>query len=124
MLKLGGAVKPDYEEKKELRVSLLSIDTATPYAWCHAEFVIAVTDVPEAPTFLHLSNYAGSVPENQPGVYAADIVTEDDSGDTHTYSLVSGEAGASCDGRRPEAGASGADAFPSRGLGTRKMPIL
>ncbi len=31
-----------------------------------------------------------------------------------------GEAPASRDGRRTEAGASGADAFPSRGLGTRK----
>jgi len=26
-----------------------------------------VTDVPEAPTFLHLSGYGGSLPENQPG---------------------------------------------------------
>ncbi len=91
VLKTGGNAKPDYEEKKELRISLLSIDTATPYAWCHAEFVIAVTDVPEAPTFLHLSGYGGSVPENQPGSYVADIVSEDDPGDTHTYSLVSGE---------------------------------
>ncbi len=33
---------------------------------------------------------------------------------------LAGEAPASRDGRRPEAGASGADAFPSRGLGTRK----
>jgi hypothetical protein len=32
------------------------------------------------------------------------------------------QAPASRDGRRPEAGASGADAFPSRGLGTRKKP--
>ncbi len=91
VLKTGGDAKPDYEEKKELRISLLSIDTATPYAWCHAEFVIAVTDVPEAPTFLHLSDYGGSVPENQPGSFVANIVTEDDPGDTHTYSLVSGE---------------------------------
>ncbi len=91
VLKTGGNTKPDYEEKKELRVSLLSIDSGTPYAWCHAEFVIAVTDVPEAPTFLHLSNYGGSVPENQPGSFVANIVTEDDPGDTHSYSLVSGE---------------------------------
>ena len=91
VLKLSGTVKPDYEEKKELRISLLSIDSATPYAWCHAEFVIAVTDVPEGPAFLHLSNYAGSVPENEPGAFAANIVSEDDAGDTHTYSLVSGE---------------------------------
>ncbi len=33
---------------------------------------------------------------------------------------LAGEAPASRDGRLPEAGASGADAFPSRGLGTRK----
>jgi hypothetical protein len=33
---------------------------------------------------------------------------------------LAGEAPASRDGRRTEAGASGADAFPSRGLGTRK----
>jgi hypothetical protein len=33
---------------------------------------------------------------------------------------LAGEAPASRDGRRPEAGASGADAFPSWGLGTRK----
>ncbi len=91
VLKTGGNTKPDYEEKKELRISLLSIDSGTPYAWCHAEFVIAVTDVPEGPTFLHLSNYPGSVPENEPGAFAANIVSEDDAGDTHTYSLVSGE---------------------------------
>jgi len=91
VLKTSGEEKPDYEEKKELRVCLKSIDTATPYAWCHAEFVVAVTDVPEAPTFLHLSGYGGSLPENQPGSFVANIVTEDDPGDTHTYSLVSGE---------------------------------
>jgi hypothetical protein len=34
---------------------------------------------------------------------------------------AAGEAPASRDGRRTEAGASVADAFPSRGLGTRKM---
>ncbi|GEM_PF-107053 len=33
---------------------------------------------------------------------------------------LAGEAPASRDRRRPEAGASGADAFPSRGLGTRE----
>ncbi len=33
---------------------------------------------------------------------------------------LAGEAPASRDGRLPEAGASGADAFPSWGLGTRK----
>jgi hypothetical protein len=36
---------------------------------------------------------------------------------------LAGEAPASRDGRRPEAGASGADAFPSGGLGTRKNPL-
>jgi len=91
VLKTSAYAKPDYEEKKELRVCVKSIDTATPYAWCHAEFVVTVTDVPEAPTFLHLSNYDGSVPENQPGSFVANIVTEDDPGDTHSYSLVSGE---------------------------------
>ncbi len=95
MLKLGGAVKPDYEEKKELRVSLLSIDTATPYAWCHAEFVIAVTDVPEAPTFLHLSNYDGSVPENQARFLC----------------------GRYCDGRRPRRQAYLQPDFRRRGYG-------
>ncbi len=37
---------------------------------------------------------------------------------------LAGEAPASRCGRRPEAGASGADAFPSRGLGTRKIVFL
>jgi hypothetical protein len=37
---------------------------------------------------------------------------------------IAGEAPASRDGRRTEAGASGADAFPSWGLGTRKGGIL
>ncbi len=37
---------------------------------------------------------------------------------------LAGEAPASRDGRLPEAGASGADAFPSRGLGTRKNFFL
>ncbi len=36
---------------------------------------------------------------------------------------LAGEAPASRDRRRTEAGASGADAFPSRGLGTRKKKL-
>jgi|GEM_PF-3691411 len=90
ILKTSGYANPDHEEKKELRVCLISVDIAKPYAWCHAEFVITVTDVPEAPTFLHLSGYKG-VPENQPGSFVANIVTEDDPGDSHTYRIVSGE---------------------------------
>ncbi len=91
VLKTSGYANPDHEKKKELRISLKSVDISKPYAWCHDEFVITVTDVPEAPVFLHLSGYSGAVPENQPGSYVASIVTEDDPGDIHTYRLVSGE---------------------------------
>ncbi|OQX17121.1 MAG: hypothetical protein BWK80_39625, partial [Desulfobacteraceae bacterium IS3] len=47
MLITGKNFMPDFETRQRYRISLRSIDINANYAWCHAEFGIVITDVPE-----------------------------------------------------------------------------
>jgi hypothetical protein len=73
----------------------IRVRSADPYDLSTEEvFAITVNDVNELPTDLTLGN--DSVPENEaPGTVVGQLGTTDpDDGDTHTYSLVSGEGSA------------------------------
>jgi len=80
------------EAKSSYSIRVRSTDSGG--LWTEKLFTVSVTNVNEAPTGIGLSN--GTVAENQPsgtlvGTFTA---TDPDSGDSHTYTLVSGEGDA------------------------------
>jgi hypothetical protein len=78
----------DREAKVSYCIRVRSTDVAG--SFCEQDFVITISDVNESPTDIQLGN--ASVPENQPsGATVGILSTSDpDSGDTFTYTLVSG----------------------------------
>jgi len=84
---LQTAASFDYETKDTYKIRVESSNGGTS---CKKKFTITVTDINDAPTDISLDN--SSVAENQPpGTAVGTFTTTDqDSGDSHTYSLVSG----------------------------------
>ncbi len=85
---LQTAASFDYESQSNYLIRVRTTDQGG--LWFEKAFVIAVTNVNEAPTNLALSN--ATVPENQPaGTLVGSFSTSDpDAGDTFNYLLVSG----------------------------------
>jgi uncharacterized delta-60 repeat protein len=86
---LRSAVPLDFETKPSLRVRVRSTDQGG--LWAETSFVITVTDAtPEPPKTISLSS--ATVAENQPAQTIVGTLssTDDDAGDTFTYSLVAG----------------------------------
>lgn len=86
--RLLAATPLDFETKNTYIIRLRTTDSGG--ASFEKDFTITVTDVNEAPASLSLNG--SSLPENQPagamvGVFSA---IDQDAGDTHTYTLVSG----------------------------------
>ena len=82
----------DYESKSSYSIRVRSTDQGS--LWTEKAFTITVTNVNEMPTDIALSD--STVPENQPGdtVVGTLSTADPDSGNTFTYSLVSGAGGA------------------------------
>lgn len=78
----------DYEAQANYAVRIRATDNGG--AWVEKNITVTVTDVNEAPTGLALS--ATSINENEPAGSAIGSfsITDQDNGDSHTYSLVSG----------------------------------
>ena len=81
----------DYETDSSYSIRVLTTETASPYYYFVKQFIITVTDVNEDPTDITLSDQ--TVDENQAiGTEVGTFTTtDDDTGDTHTYSLVAGD---------------------------------
>jgi mRNA-degrading endonuclease HigB of HigAB toxin-antitoxin module len=88
---LRTAVELDFETQDTYSVRVMSTDSGGLSVEQALVVTVTVTDVNEAPTAVSLS--PDSVPENvEIGTVVGDLSTEDpDEGDTHTYSLVSGD---------------------------------
>ena len=80
----------DAETKSSYAIRVRTTDSGTPNLSFEQTFTITVNNVNEAPTVLSLSN--SSVAENQPAASAVGTfsTTDPDTGDTFTYTLVSG----------------------------------
>lgn len=78
----------DYETQANYAVRIRATDNGG--AWVEKNITVTVTDVNEAPTGLTLS--AASINENEPAGSAIGnfSITDQDNGDSHTYTLVSG----------------------------------
>ncbi|MBX3177021.1 MAG: hypothetical protein KF886_06665 [Candidatus Hydrogenedentes bacterium] len=84
----------DFETKSSLSVRIRSTDPAG--AFVEAVFTIAVNDLNDTPESISLSN--ATVLENQPaGTLVGEFMAGDADGDSHTYTLVSGEGAADND---------------------------
>ncbi|MCL4201429.1 MAG: cadherin repeat domain-containing protein [Pirellulaceae bacterium] len=86
---LRSAVDLDFETKDTYLIRVISTDSGG--LSVEQALVVTVTDVNEAPTAVSLS--PGSVPEDaEIGTVVGVLASEDpDAGDSHTYSLVSGD---------------------------------
>ncbi|HSS77020.1 MAG TPA: cadherin domain-containing protein, partial [Thermoanaerobaculia bacterium] len=80
----------DFETKSSYSIRVRSTDSGTCNLFFEKVFTITVTDVNETPTNIALS--PSSVAENQPSgtVVGTFSTTDQDAGDTHTYTLVVG----------------------------------
>ncbi|SVE54995.1 uncharacterized protein METZ01_LOCUS507849, partial [marine metagenome] len=90
-LKMKDSVSANYESKNSYSITVTATDAAG-LTTSH-EFTLAVNDVNEAPTSITLS--ASTIEENDLGAIVGTLIsTDDDFGDTHTYTLSGADADA------------------------------
>ena len=80
----------DYETKSSYNIRVRTTDNGTGNLWFEETFTIAINNVNEAPTAVALSNHTINESAGANATVGAFSTTDPDTGQTYTYSLVTG----------------------------------